>query len=42
MSCGGIEFKTKGRDDQAECEDVSEQSNNEKQQNNKEQSNNEK
>merc|ERR1719309_181365 len=23
MSCGGIEFKTKGRDDQAECEDVS-------------------
>ena len=22
MSCGGIEFKTKGRDDQAECEDV--------------------
>ena len=30
MSCGGIEFKTKGRDDQAECEDVSEQSNNEK------------
>ena len=20
MSCGGIEFKTKGRDDQAECE----------------------
>ena len=23
MTCGGIEFKTKGRDDQAECEDVS-------------------
>merc|ERR1711981_1352160 len=22
MSCGGIEFKTKGRDDQAECEEV--------------------
>ena len=22
MSCGGVEFKTKGRDDQAECEDV--------------------
>merc|ERR1711899_236206 len=22
MTCGGIEFKTKGRDDQAECEDV--------------------
>merc|ERR1711976_610792 len=22
MSCGGIEFKTKGRDDQAECEDL--------------------
>ena len=20
MTCGGIEFKTKGRDDQAECE----------------------
>ena len=26
MSCGGIEFKTKGRDDQAECEDVSPES----------------
>merc|ERR1719192_3117347 len=26
MTCGGIEFKTKGRDDQAECEDVSESS----------------
>merc|ERR1719461_544061 len=22
MSCGGIEFKTKGRDDQAECEEI--------------------
>ena len=22
MTCGGIEFKTKGRDDQAECENV--------------------
>ena len=22
MSCGGVEFKTKGRDDQAECEEV--------------------
>merc|ERR1712212_1241412 len=22
MTCGGIEFKTKGRDDQAECEDI--------------------
>ena len=26
MTCGGIEFKTKGRDDQAECEDISEAS----------------
>merc|ERR1711944_192778 len=26
MTCGGIEFKTKGRDDQAECEDISESS----------------
>merc|ERR1719507_1325152 len=26
MTCGGIEFKTKGRDDQAECEDISETS----------------
>ena len=23
MTCGGIEFKTKGRDDQAECENIS-------------------
>ena len=23
MTCGGVEFKTKGRDDQAECDDVS-------------------
>ena len=22
MTCGGIEFKTKGRDDQAECENI--------------------
>ena len=26
MTCGGIEFKTKGRDDQAECEDISDAS----------------
>jgi len=26
MSCGGVEFKTKGRDDQAECEDISAES----------------
>ena len=26
MTCGGVEFKTKGRDDQAECEDISETS----------------
>merc|ERR1712088_430250 len=26
MTCGGIEFKTKGRDDQAECEDISDTS----------------
>ena len=26
MTCGGVEFKTKGRDDQAECEDISESS----------------
>ena len=22
MTCGGVEFKTKGRDDQAECEAI--------------------
>ena len=27
MTCGGIEFKTKGRDDQAECENISADSN---------------
>ena len=26
MTCGGVEFKTKGRDDQAECEDISDTS----------------
>ena len=27
MTCGGIEFKTKGRDDQAECENIAADSN---------------
>ena len=27
MTCGGIEFKTKGRDDQAECENIGPDSN---------------